>query len=145
MVSALSALTSEEVDLDFWKLSYPEHGSEADRIRENKSCKWNCTFHFKPIIGHLLQELLHLQRYRTNQQNSSLPLVDGRLGTEPIFVPQGRRTSYNNVTRNSKSPTTKTIYIHETSFPICQHNNSKDTWSPPVFCLFRGEQQRRCT
>jgi len=59
LVSALSTLTSEEVDLDFWKLSYPEHGSEADRIRENKSCKWNCTFHFKPITGQKMGQGVH--------------------------------------------------------------------------------------
>ena len=29
LISALSELTSEQVDLDFWRMSYPEHGSEG--------------------------------------------------------------------------------------------------------------------
>ena len=59
LISSLNAITSEEVDLEFWRKGYPEHGSPEDLIRDNKSCKWNCTFHVKPLIGQKLGEGIH--------------------------------------------------------------------------------------
>lgn len=60
LISALSDITGEQVDLDHWRLSYPEHGSEADKVASSsKSCKWNCTFHFKPITSQKLGDGVH--------------------------------------------------------------------------------------
>ena len=59
LIDALSEITSEDVDVEFWRLSYPPHGSDADRKRENKSCKWNCTFHFKPVTSQKLGQGVH--------------------------------------------------------------------------------------
>ena len=59
LISALNEITSEEVDLDFWKLSYPKHGSQEDKERVVKSCKWNCTFHFKPTKPYVFGNGVH--------------------------------------------------------------------------------------
>lgn len=59
LINALSRLTGEEIDLDHWRQGYPEHGSEADRVHGNKSCKWNCSFHFKPVTSQKLGEGVH--------------------------------------------------------------------------------------
>ena len=60
LISALSDITGEQVDLDHWRLSYPEHGSTADKVASSsKSCKWNCTFHFKPITSQKLGDGVH--------------------------------------------------------------------------------------
>lgn len=60
LIKSLGDITGEEVDLDFWRLSYPEMGSKEDGDRNyTKSCKWNCTFHVKPVTGQQLGHGVH--------------------------------------------------------------------------------------
>ncbi len=59
LIAALSELVAAPIDLDHWRLSYPAHGSEADRVQGEKSCKWNCSFHFKPITEQQLGDGIH--------------------------------------------------------------------------------------
>jgi hypothetical protein len=59
LINRLNDITNEEIDLDFWRKSYPPHGSKEDSIRGDKSCKWNCSFHNKPLIGQKLGQGVH--------------------------------------------------------------------------------------
>ena len=60
LINRLNDIVDEEIDLDFWRQGYPAHGSREDSIRNNnKSCKWNCTFHIKPLTGQKLGQGVH--------------------------------------------------------------------------------------
>lgn len=69
LVQRLSDITGEEVDLDMWRLDYPEHNSKED-ITPNqdhpdwggklyRNAKWNCAFHVKPLTGQKIGEGVH--------------------------------------------------------------------------------------
>lgn len=69
LISGLNDITGEEIDLEKWKLDYPEHNSVEDKKPSQnhpdsdgsflKSCKWNCTFHVKPKTNQKLGEGVH--------------------------------------------------------------------------------------
>jgi hypothetical protein len=69
LIQRLNDITGEEVDLDNWRMDYPDHGTEEDgRSSQNspqwdkktlKSAKWNCAFHIKPKIGQTLGNGVH--------------------------------------------------------------------------------------
>jgi hypothetical protein len=62
LVKNLENVIGEKIDIENWRLDYPEHGSTEDNLhstRFNKSAKWNCAFHLKPVINQKLGDGIH--------------------------------------------------------------------------------------
>lgn len=69
LVQRLNDIIGEEIDLDLWRLEYPEHNSKEDTSPNQdhpnwdgklyKNAKWNCAFHIKPLTGQKLGEGVH--------------------------------------------------------------------------------------
>jgi hypothetical protein len=63
LIRSLESLTGETVDRHHWNLSFPtdDEGRPAGNYRDvaEKSCIWNCAFHFKPKTGQQLGQGVH--------------------------------------------------------------------------------------
>lgn len=62
LIKNLEQIINEKIDIESWRLDYPEHGSLEDNLHATKfrkSAKWNCAFHLKPIINQKLGNGVH--------------------------------------------------------------------------------------
>jgi len=57
LINNLEEIINEKIDIENWRLDYPEHGTIEDNTHSRnfiKSAKWNCAFHIKPITNQKL-------------------------------------------------------------------------------------------
>jgi len=62
LINNLENIINEKIDIEAWKLDYPQHGTQEDNLHSTKfrkSAKWNCAFHLKPVIGQKLGDGVH--------------------------------------------------------------------------------------
>jgi len=69
LIDRLNDILGEKIDINSWRMDYPEHGSPEDGIAGHnspwwdkkvfKSSKWNCVFHIKPKMGQTLGNGVH--------------------------------------------------------------------------------------